>query len=601
MTTSEWTETALPLPRPPVSELSNPVAIDTIARNPELFKVVTPIKINIFESLLSDHPNQPFVQSVCDGLRFGFWPWATTLRPDYPTELDLSQQVKLDSARAAFLTDQLIHEQEENRYSDSFGSQLLPGMYCMPIFVVPKPHSDKFRLVNDHSASKFSLNSMINHNFVVGYPMDNLAQFGDMLTALHLENLDLHGTNAIIAWKSDISEAYRICPVHPFWQLKQAAHVDGLFYVDRCIVFGSSASPAIFIAFNSLVTWIAKKKRGIPFITTYLDDSSGCAWSDDVTFYPPYSCNLPTPQARLLSLWDEIGVPHKPKKQISGKAIPIIGITVDPNSMTYALSDEALSHLIDELRTWTKPKGRHTVRRWQQLGGWMNWALNVYPLLRPALNNVYPKLKGKLNRNQTIWVNNAVRDDLQWALDKIVSSDGLLHLQTVSWVVNSADFTIFCDACPSGMGFWYPSFNEGFLCGIPDPCNDLNFFYEALCVLCALRDACLRSSSPCRIIIYTDNLNTVDIFASLRALPAYNIILRAAVDLLYAGGHDLRVLHVSGEDNAVADALSRQEYARAWRLQPGLTIDEFEPFRRVKDGHHFVLLPPRCPLGASQK
>src|SRR6266511_1682128 len=97
------------------------------------------------------------------------------------------------------------------------------------------------------------------------------------------------------------------------------------------------------------------------------------------------------------------------------------------------------------------------------------------------------------------------------------------------------------------------------------------------------------------------NLNTVDIFASLRALPAYNVILQTAVDLLYEGNHELRVLHVPGEANTVADALSRQNYARAWELQPDLTISEFEPYVRIKDGHRFILSPPRPALGATKK
>ncbi len=151
--------------------------------------------------------------------------------------------------------------------------------------------------------------------------------------------------------------------------------------------------------------------------------------------------------------------------------------------MTYSLPEEAHQRLVDELNEWLKSKGRHTVRRWQQFAGWFNWALNIFPLLRPALNNVYPKLKNKTQRNQTVWVNNAVRDDIRWALEKVASSDGQLHLRPVSWSTEMASFTIFCDACPSGLGFWYPSLDEGFLCVTPDPCNELIFFYEALCVL----------------------------------------------------------------------------------------------------------------------
>lgn len=40
----------------------------------DLIKVETPFNINKFESMLTDHPNCPFVDSVMKGLREGFWP-----------------------------------------------------------------------------------------------------------------------------------------------------------------------------------------------------------------------------------------------------------------------------------------------------------------------------------------------------------------------------------------------------------------------------------------------------------------------------------------------------------------------------------------------
>src|SRR5271168_5027699 len=80
LTTAEWSETALPLPHPPVTELNNHVTSNTIQKHPSLFHVSTPINIKRFQSMLHNHPNQPFVKSVCEGLRDGFWPWADTVR-----------------------------------------------------------------------------------------------------------------------------------------------------------------------------------------------------------------------------------------------------------------------------------------------------------------------------------------------------------------------------------------------------------------------------------------------------------------------------------------------------------------------------------------
>ena len=80
----------------------------------------------------------------------------------------------------------------------------------------------------------------------------------------------------------------------PYWQLKQIVTVDGERHVDRNLAFGTSSSPGIFISFNSLVAWIAKNKKSLRFVRNYVDDSSGCSLSDDITFYTPYGRNMPT-------------------------------------------------------------------------------------------------------------------------------------------------------------------------------------------------------------------------------------------------------------------------------------------------------------------
>ncbi|KAG6853351.1 hypothetical protein H0H87_008649, partial [Tephrocybe sp. NHM501043] len=75
-TTVQWSEFAAPLPDVPTEEYNNP-----IYSNPDLFRIVTPLKVDVFERYLESHPNQPFVQSVLRSLQEGFWPYTKPVPP----------------------------------------------------------------------------------------------------------------------------------------------------------------------------------------------------------------------------------------------------------------------------------------------------------------------------------------------------------------------------------------------------------------------------------------------------------------------------------------------------------------------------------------
>jgi hypothetical protein len=122
------TETAPPLPRPPDNEFNNFIALKTIAENSHLFKIITPIDVDLFELYLQNHPNRPLVDSVCRGFREGFWPWADTDREGYPVTWDNSSHPIHDSAHAQFLREQRDTEISLGQYSPTFGKDLLPGM-----------------------------------------------------------------------------------------------------------------------------------------------------------------------------------------------------------------------------------------------------------------------------------------------------------------------------------------------------------------------------------------------------------------------------------------------------------------------------------------
>lgn len=247
----------------------------------------------------------------------------------------------------------------------------------MPIYVVPKPHLSDLHLITDQSYGKFSLNSMIMHDKVTGFPLDNMVHFGEML--MDLEKKEPEGEK--IAWKSDVAEAYQILPMHPRWQIKQVTRVDDEYHIDPCNSFGGSGSPGIFISFNSLVSWIAKEIKGNHYLSDYIDDSSGCGHKDNCLMYEPYRKILPKDQVTLLKLWDELGIPHKEHKQLHGSPLLIIGITMDANALSMTLLNKSKETLITELQWWCRPGRKEKLHRWYQMAGWINWAMNVYPCL----------------------------------------------------------------------------------------------------------------------------------------------------------------------------------------------------------------------------
>ena len=368
-------------------------------------------------------------------------------------------------------------------------------------------------MVTDQSAGKFSLNSMIPHEEIIGYPLDKLQHLGKFLLSMHEKIPD----SPRILFKSDVAEAYRLLPVHPYWQIKQINRVGDSLHVDRNNAFGGRVSGCNWMAFM-LVSWIAKKRRNIELLGTYSDDSFGPDLANNLVFYPPYCKFMPSNQVKLLQLWDEINLPHKESKQIFGSTLTIIGIEVDANSLSMTMPPNTLTELITAIRDFITAKCKFTLREWQRLAGWINWSFNVFPLLRPALNNFYAKISGKSVPNKYIRINNTVRTDLEWAASHLECDTGIRILHQINWDTSSANITLYCDTCLEGMGFWSPDKCVGYYSPVPETTTKEHiFYYEALCILSAIHYVtnflCVPPTS--KILIYTDNDNTVAIFNTL--------------------------------------------------------------------------------------
>ncbi|KAI5984525.1 hypothetical protein EDD15DRAFT_2121671, partial [Pisolithus albus] len=126
------------------------------------------------------------------------------------------------------------------------------------------------------------------------------------------------------------------------------------------------------------------------------------------------------------------------------------------------------------------------------------------------------------------------------------------------------------------MAFWFPSLNVGFQAHIPatGPAHTI-FYFEALAVCSGILEA-----SP-HLAVFSDSLNTVQLFNSLSALPTMNWMVMLVVDMLIPTSIDCHVFHVSGIHNVIADCLSHFCNDSAIQASPGLSVLPFQPPRNT--------------------
>ncbi|OSD05737.1 hypothetical protein PYCCODRAFT_1465071 [Trametes coccinea BRFM310] len=237
--------------------------------------------------------------------------------------------------------------------------------------------------------------------------------------------------------------------------------------------------------------------------------------------------HLPEAQVHLLSFWDELSIPYARAKQLNSETLTITGFLIDARHMSTTLPCQSCTDLV------------------KQMLGWLNWGLNVQPLLRPALQSSYAKTSGMNIAHAPIYINAHVTRDLLFVADIFEKYDGIHMMKATTWSPQDADLIVFCNACLSGMALWIPSLSLAFITDCPPAPPGLIyniFWFEALTILSALKWVNANVSPPPECLaIYTDNLNTVQIFDSFHAIPSLDELLLCACRTLIATGINLSI------------------------------------------------------------
>jgi hypothetical protein len=573
------TETAAPLASPPPRLINDPTIQSTLFKMRNHIRVETPFNVDRFEAMLYDHPNQPFVKSVMNSLRYGFWPFDEGIwKDDHDEAIQNYSSEEIDiKAIRAFRDDEI----QARRWSDPIAlDTLLPGMKLSPVFVIWQ--KGKARVVTDHTAS--GLNDHIPRSEAkVRY--DDMRSFGQVL----FNAKRAHPDQTLVTWKSDVSSAFLNLPAHPIYQLRQVVDVDGVWRLIHRLVFGNRASPRCWCSVSGLMCWIGIKKFDIVDLHDFMDDFFSWALASDLVIYKGIS--RPRSQTRLLMLWDEIGCPWKEKKQEFGTELKIIGFFVDINQGTLTLTDESISDVIATVRAFLAAPGRRpSLREWLRVGGHLNWVFNVLPLGRPALGEFYRKIAGKTIMGAGVALNAEVVRNLEWLIQVIPRAIGVHFVNATRWDDREADFVLWTDASLRlGLAFVYAGHGFAYAISPSDSKERVDiFFLELTAILSAVHHVALFSRPPKKLLLWTDSLDSVAAYSSLRAAESlHNSVLLALAGILLETGIDLRIRHIAGKDNTRADLLSR------------LMIDEF--YRRFPSESVCLFSPPRDLLPARWK
>ena len=133
------------------------------------------------------------------------------------------------------------------------------------------------------------------------------------------------------------------------------------------------------------------------------------------------------------------------------------------------------------------------------------------------------------------------------------------------------------------MAYYFPSLKLAYhACLPPNPLSSTIFWFEALAVCAAINHAadvwsCDFQPKLQRLVVYTDSMNTVDMFNTLHALPSHNPLLISSINARSCTSLDVRVCHVPGEKNIIADAILHHNFELATQLVPNLAIYPFTP------------------------
>ena len=274
---------------------------DSSSTPPLLSPHATPIVIPNLSTELKNHPNQKFASDLPHDLR-----WGCRLGYTGPRVPRVTPNLKLATLHPQAVSDALAKEVSRGHTAGPFQEPPIQSLQCSPLGVVPKKDGT-WRIIMDlsspHGSSVNDFISKDTHTL-------HYATFDQALALVALQ-----GQIALMA-KLDITQSFRLCPVHLADLELLGIHWDGQYYIDLCLPFNLRSSPYLFNRLADAFEWIFKKNYMITDLMQYLDEYFHCGGTklqDLHSFCMTSSCVIPARRIflhRLIDLSTSARLPH---------------------------------------------------------------------------------------------------------------------------------------------------------------------------------------------------------------------------------------------------------------------------------------------------
>ena len=443
------------------------------------------------------------------------------------------------------------------RIDGPFQQPPFANLKSSPLSLREKSTPGKFRLL--HNLSYPYDSRSVNHNISKA---DSTVQYASITDAIKL--VQQHSPNAFMA-KTDISDAYRLIPLHKSQYHLTGLEWNGKYYFDKCLPMGCSSSCKIFERFSSGLEWILKNKMGITSLVKILDDFLFVESSDATCRKNLYT---------FIALCEFLGVPIAHDKTAGPSTdLVFLGIKLDSALMVASLPEDKLTRYSNDITSVLNSKSVN-LNTMKSTIGKLQFATSVVTSGKPFLRRLHDTTMNVKKTYHMIRISKPVRADLH------VWSNFLQHYNGKTFIhfspeVQSRSIHMYTDASFWGFGGTYGThWIQG---QWPPSWKTYDIVVLELYPIFLLVTTIAHKLTNSQVCFHCDNSAVVCVLNKQTSKkPELMAILHPLILVLLKHNIRFRAEHIPGKENNLCDLLSRtqdiQDALKRYGMLPTSTL-----------------------------